>query len=136
MDISAIGDKDFEVWMPFLDAEVLMRYVGLDELRAIQASATRKSLEGGAGLREELDHAEANRLLGRASVRGWQGFTLNGEEFSWSPENCDMLMARWTEFARFVGEGALDLVKLEEARQRESEKKSMLTSGQGGTTPG
>ena len=122
--------------MPFLDAEVLMRYVGLEELRAIQSSATRKSLDRGGALKEELDHAEAGRLLGRASVRGWQGFTLKGEDFPWTPENCDMLMARWTEFARFAGETALDLVKLEESRLKESEKKSRLTSGQGGTTPG
>lgn len=136
MDISAIRDNDFEVWVSFLDAEVLMRYVGLDELRSIHASATRKGLDRGGALIEELDHAEAGRLLGRASVKGWRGLTLNGEEFPWSPENCDLLMARWTEFSRFVGEASLDLIRLEETRLGESGKKSGLTSGQGGTTRG
>lgn len=136
MDIAAIGERDFEVWVPFHDARVLMRYVGLDELRAIQASATRRSLEQGSEISEDLDHREAGRLLGRASVRDWEGFTLNGEEFPWSRENCDLLMDRWTEFARFVSDTALDLARIERARSEESGKKSVLTSGQGATTLG
>ena len=136
MDISLIEGDGFEVWVPFMDARVLLRYVGLEDLRRIHASAQQSTWDRKGEPVHEMDHAEAGRLLGRTAVRGWEGFTREGGDFPFSPEHCDLLMTRWSEFSRFVAESAMDLVKLEEARLAESEKKSALTSGQGGTTRG
>ncbi len=135
MDIEALRDKDIEVWVPFNDASILMRYVGLDELREIRQSATvrrwpRGEVEGQRQAEPEaaLDLAEEGRLFGRAAVRGWKGLTLKGEEFPFSPDNCDLLISRWSEFARFVGEVSLDLKRLEHERMEKSKKKSLTTS--------
>ncbi len=135
MDIEALRDKDFEVWVPFNDASVLMRYVGLDELREIRGQATTLhwATEGqrqgeSQEPQESIDHAEAGRLLGRAAVRDWQGLTLKGEVFPFSTEHCDLLMTRWAEFAGFVGEVGLDLLKLMENSIEQSKKKSSTTS--------
>ena len=141
MDITALNDEGLEVWVTFLDAEVLLGYVGLDELRRIRQHATlrRWPYSEDEGQRQGepevcLDLAEASRLLGRAAVRDWKGLTLKGEDFPYSAENADLLMARWSEFARMVGEVALDLVRLEDERLATSKKKSLTTSEPEGTT--
>ncbi|GAB4389047.1 MAG: hypothetical protein Kow0025_12030 [Thermodesulfovibrionales bacterium] len=131
MDIGGLKRDDFTAWVPFLDAEVLIRYVGAEELRAIQARATTRAWDRKSRPVETLDWAEANRLLGRAAVRGWKGITSGGEEFPYSEENCDFLMARWHEFARFVGEACVDLQGLVRSERSRLEKNSGLTSGQG-----
>jgi hypothetical protein len=138
MDIGALRREDFLVWVPFMDAEVLVRYVPLEELRDIGSRATKRTWEG---LRtpsnrpvETLDAALANKLLGRAAVRGWRGLSMNGEEFPYTPENCDFLMARWLEFSKFVNEACLDLQALQEQERKRVGKDSGLTSGQEGTT--
>lgn len=137
MDLAGLSDEGIEVWVSFNDAEVLLAYVGLDGLLAIRqrASTSHWAQERQGEPEERLDHAEANRLLGRAAVRGWRGFTLAGEDFPYSPENADLLMLRWSGFARFVGEVALDLVRLEEERLAASKKKSLHTSVPDGTFP-
>ncbi len=139
MDVSALDDKGFKVWVRFLDARVLMRYVGLDELRSIREQATSYSWlkEGESQEPEEsFDHEKANRLFGRAAVRDWQGLTRGGEDFSFSPERCDLLMSRWSEFARFVAEVSLDLKRLEDERMEKSKKKSSATCAQEGILEG
>ncbi len=122
--------------MAFHDARVLMRHVGLDELRQIREQATLYSWATEGQRQGEpdqsIDHAEAGRLLGRAAVRGWHGLTLKGEEFPYSAEHCDLLMTRWAEFAGFVAEVGLDLLKLMaesmENSMEQSKKKSSTTS--------
>ncbi len=140
MDITALNDEGFQVLVPFHDAEVMVGYVGLDQLRSIRQRATLRTWPT-AGQRqgepeESLDHAEAGRLLGRAAVRGWQGLTLEGEVYAYSPERCDLLMARWSEFARFVGEVSLDLAGLMERSMEQSKKKSMSTFAPEGISEG
>lgn len=138
MDIGALKTEDFQVWVPFMDAEVLIRYVPLEELRDIGRKASRATWEGARTPAnrpvETLDPSLANKLLGRAAVRGWSGITMNGEEFPYSPENCDFLMARWLDFSRFVNEACLDLRALQEEERKRLGKHSGLTSGQEGTT--
>jgi len=129
MDIGLLKRDDFQVWVPFMDAEVLIRYVSLDELREINKKATRVSWDRKHQKTEELDTVEANRLLGRAAVRGWKGITMNGEEFPYSEENCDFLMTRWLEFARFVNEVCIDIQALMDAEKERKAKNSLLTSG-------
>jgi hypothetical protein len=134
MEIGSLTRTDFQVWVPFEDAEVLIRYLPLEELQDIVRKATRTTWDRSQRKVETLDPAEANRLLGRASVRGWMGITMNGEEFPYSAENSDFLMARWLGFSRFVNEACLDLQGLVAEERRQREKKSTLTSGQGGTS--
>jgi hypothetical protein len=143
MDITAISEEDFNVWVDFQeDAQVLLRYVSLEELLAINAKASTHSLkpavasaagtDRGEGIREisaEVAPEDANRLLGRAAVRGWRGLKKDGKEFPYSADNCDLLMRRWTEFAVFVGEVCLELREINRRKVKESKKKLKLTSG-------
>ena len=113
-----------------------MRYVGLDELRRIRQHATLRRWDLEKEPVESVDQAEESRLLGRAAVRDWKGLTLKGEDFPYSAENADLLMARWSEFAQMVGEVALDLVRLEDERLALSKKKSLTTSAPGAISEG
>ena len=124
MDISALLKDPFEVWVPFLDGKVFVRYVSREELHRLDREATEFSWERGSPIRKERDPAKADILLGRAAVRGWQGFTLEGIAFPYTVENCDFLMARWVEFAKFVNEACVDLQVLADAEKEESEKNS------------
>lgn len=129
MDIAALNQEDFQVWVPFMDAEVLLRYVPLEEVQRIHRKAVRRSWDGKHRLVENLDALEANRLLGRAAVRGWRGITLEGRDYPYSEEHCDFLMGRWLEFAKFVGDVCLDLQALQQEERRRREGNSGLTSG-------
>jgi hypothetical protein len=133
MDIACLKDESYEVWFAFLDAEVLVRYVPLGEVREIARASRTVRVDGSGRRAEEFDHTEAGRLLGRAAVRGWRGITLRGEEYPYTLEHCDFLMARWAEFARFVNETCLDLRGMVEREAAEREKKSSLTSGREGS---
>jgi hypothetical protein len=123
MDIGFLAQEEREVTVPFMDAEVTLRYVPLQELEAIGRKATRVTWDG-SKKDEHMDPLEANRLLGRAAVRGWRGLTMQGEEFPFTQDNCDLLMTRWTEFAKFVAKAALDLKALADEERRAHEKNS------------
>ncbi|MBI4822669.1 MAG: hypothetical protein HY805_00335 [Nitrospirae bacterium] len=129
MEISGLKD-DYHVWVSFMDAEVFMRYVSIDELRQILKKATKTSWDRKHQKADELDPVEANRLLGRACVRDWKGITMEGKEYPYSPENCDFLMSKWMEFSRFVNETCTDLQALQDAEKERKTKNSLLTSGQ------
>jgi hypothetical protein len=115
MEIGALKKDDFVISIPFIeDSEVLIRYVSREELQEIKRNATKISWDRKNEPSEEFDSLRADLLLGRAAVRGWKGLTMNGEEFPYSPENCDLLMRKWTEFAKFVGEASMDIARLQE----------------------
>jgi hypothetical protein len=124
MEIGALKRDDFQVWVFFEDAEVLVRYVSLEELREISKKSTKVSWDRRSRKTEEPDSMEANRLLGRAAVRGWKGITMEGEEYPYNEENCDFLMTRWTEFIKFVNDVCVDLQALVEHEKEERKKNS------------
>ena len=71
-----------------------------------------------------LDYLQADILLGRASVRGWKGFTANGEPFPYSGENRDFLMRKSVEFARFVNSACMDMQRLAGQERAQKRKNS------------
>ncbi len=129
MDIGVLRQDDFLVWMPFQDAEVLVRYISAEEVEGILRRAKTMRWEKHRKV-ERLDLAEANRLLGRAAVRGWRGITMDGAEYPYSEEHCDFLMRRWLDFAEFVSTACTDLQALVAEEQKRRSKNSGLTSGQ------
>lgn len=130
MDISALKQDDFQVSVPFMDAEVIVRYVSIDELRKINKQATKTTWDRRHQKTDELDSLEANRLLGRACVKGWTNITMEGNPFSYSHENCDFLMEKWFEFSKFINDICTDLQALIAAEKEQKIKNSLLTSGQ------
>lgn len=108
------------------DGEVEMRYVPKAELVAIRKKATKTDWSAHRPV-ETLDEMEQNRLLGRAAVRGWKNLTVGGEPFPYSPENCDMLMARSYDFSDFVNLVCTRIGFFREQKEEESKKKSAPT---------
>jgi len=119
MEIGVLGKDDLLISVPLAeDAEITLRYVSREELREITKKATKITWNRKHEPKEEFDPVQADLLLGRAAVRGWKGLTMEGEEFPYSPENCDLLMRKWTEFARFVSETCMDLQRLQEEEKK------------------
>lgn len=120
-----------EVWVSFMDASVLLRHVAQEELRGLIRAATRfvwhRAGDGTAQgqLRHELDVQEAARLIGRAAVRGWSGFSQGGTHYPYSAANCDELMQRWAEFSRFVCDALLELQRMHRAEEKELQKRAL-----------
>ncbi|MDR2018569.1 MAG: hypothetical protein LBQ00_06840 [Syntrophobacterales bacterium] len=123
MDISGLQRETFEVWTPFLDGKVKIRYVSRAELFTINSQATRNTWDKGHQLQKEHDPIKADIFLGRAAVKGWEGFTMNGEAYPYTEQNCDFLMGKWVDFARFVNEICIDLQALMDAEAAAEEKK-------------
>ena len=124
MDISALLKDPFEVWVPFLDGRVLIRYVSREELLRLDREATEITWDRASQIRKERDPVRADILLGRAAVKGWEGLTIDGIPYVHTEENCDFLMTRWVEFARFVNDTCVDLQVLVGAEKGEAEKNS------------
>jgi hypothetical protein len=133
MDVGALKRDTFQVWAPFGDAEVLIEYVPRDELHALGKKARTIAFEKHQKI-EEMDPVEGERLLGRRAVKDWRprpgldGFTMGADDdgkavpFAYSAENCDLLMTKWTAFARFVNEIAVDLEQLTAIEQEQRRK--------------
>ena len=82
-------------------------------IEKIAKKATKRTFDKGHKATEELDTDEANRLLGRAAVAGWDGFpTYHGQPLEYSPEACDRLINKWGEFSRFVNDACTDYARL------------------------
>lgn len=124
MDITCLLRDRFEVWVPFLDGRVLVRYVSREELLRLDKEATELTWDRAGRIGRDRDPIRADILLGRAAVRGWEGFTADGLPYPYTEENCDFLMGRWVEFARFVNETCVDLQVLVDAGKGEAEKNS------------
>lgn len=137
MDIGILKKSSFEVWVPFDDdTEVLIAYQSGSDLREMREKATNISWDRGHQKEEKYDNAMGNRLLGRAAVKDWRprpgkkGFTLNGEGYPYTPENCDFLMDKFTDFSNFVNGVCVDLQCLVAADEEQTRKNSSNTSGQ------
>lgn len=122
-------DTGLEVWVPFGEDEVLIKYISRDELKEIARRAKKTSFINHQKV-EEFDDVRADILLGRAAVKDWKGFTMAGETFPCTPENIDFLMTKWNSFAKFVNDTCVDLEFLVQQEKDKTIKNSSLTSGQ------
>jgi len=127
MGTIAIFDDERTKWIQYdEDAEVLIRFVGREELRKIQRKAEKTANLTGADANDI-----ANQKLGRAAVLGWRkigdnnhpGLIVKGEPLPFTPENIDMLMRRSLEFSRFVNDNSIDSKQfLEEEKEKKESK--------------
>jgi hypothetical protein len=123
MEIGAILQPEKLFTIDFLDGKITLVFVPSDEVRKITKQSTIKSWDHKHQPVEEFNIIEYRRLLGRRAVRGFEGFTSNGEPFPYSTENCDMLMTKWADFAMAVDRACSDIQGLMETEIKESEKK-------------
>ncbi len=133
MEIGGLKKTDFEVWVPFGEeqdgARVLVRYVGRADVQELRKRAVVVSWDRQHQRQERLDGIKWDVLLGRAAVRDWKGFTMEGADYPYSPENCDELMRGFTAFARFVNDVCVDLQALQEEEAKQQAKNSSRISG-------
>ena len=139
MEIGGLRRQDFEVWVPFGEeagdgpdkngTRVLVRFISRAEIQEIRKKASVISLNRQHQKEERFDALKADILLGRSAVRGWAGFTMEGADYPYSPDNCDELMKGWSEFARFVNSVCVDLQALHEEEAKQKTKNSWRTSG-------
>jgi len=123
MDISALNRTEYIVTVPFSDGVTVdIRHISREELRTLFGKATRQTFVNHQK-REEFDPGQADLLLGRAAVVGWDGFTDGDKPFPCTPENTDKLMSSYTAFARFVNDTCIDLDALIMA-EKEAERKN------------
>jgi len=112
-----MGNFDFtegekRKWIQFdSDSEVEIKLITKQELREIVKTAAKRAKLTGE------DQADiADRLLGRAAVKGWRkvgqpdhpGLLANGEPLPFTLENIDRLMTKSLKFSRFINETCID----------------------------
>jgi len=127
MEISGLKSEELSAWIQFDDdTEVLISYVSRQDLRALNKKATVTAYARHQKTKE-YDPKTADMLLGRSAVKDWRalpgrpGFTMKGEPYPYSQENCDFLMENYNEFANFVNEQAIEFSNFVEEEKAEEE---------------
>jgi len=132
MDISAIKKEKFQAWVPFdKEVEVLINYVPRDELAAIGKASVVVSLDPTTRKEtRDYDAISADVRIAAAAVAGWRdcktktktGFTVDGMPFHCTPENVELLVRKWGDFAKFIGQACVDVAGLAARWREQSEK--------------
>lgn len=123
MEIGLLTSSEEIIKVPFLDGKIHMLFVPSDEISDLLKQATEKTWDRKHQQSEEINVIKYRKLLGRRCVRGWEGYTMNKKPYAYTPENCDMLMTKWADFALCVGNSCSDLQVLMEGERAEAEKK-------------
>lgn len=133
MEIGKIASREeFAAWVPFGDegAEVEIRFISRDELVNLRKKAVKTSFVRHQKT-EDYDPVIAGKLLGKAAVKDWRGFTVDGVPYPCTPENIETLMERWADFASFLDDTCTDMIRLQEAERETERKNSRSSSAQG-----
>lgn len=124
-DVSAvINGSSLAAWVQFgEDCRVKIRYIPRDKLREISAKSMVVNFDPKSRQkREELDPLKWDILLGHEAIENWEGFVAGDAPCACTPENIEMFMSRWSEFAKFVGDVCVDLENLQAADQEAARK--------------
>lgn len=129
MDINAILEENEQTaWVEFLDTEINLAFISSDTLKRLLKKNTKVKFARKKGRTETIDHEGLALDIGRAAVRDWKNITLKGEEYPYSPDNCDTLMVGWAEFGAFVIEACSEVANFQEEAREEDVKKSSSSS--------
>jgi len=126
MEISALMETPMDTWVKFQDAEILMGFLSVDEVREIMKKNTNRTYysgKGESGFKEKLDSDSAALELGARVVKNWKGITLKGKPCPFSAEKRDLFMTKWPEFGSFVADTCNDIAVFGE-QEREADEKN------------
>lgn len=138
-DIGKIVEQDeFSAWVPFIEGiKVKIKHIPREELLALRKKAVQVDFDRRTHQKiEQYDAITGAVILGQAAIQDWEGLQSNGQPFPCTPENIEILMRKWADFARFVDETCTDLVALMEAEMESERKNSGSTSGLASSTEG
>ena len=127
-----VSREEFSAWVPFGDEGTLVeiRFISREELIKLRKEAT-KTVFARHQKTDEYDAVKAGRLLGKAAVKNWTGFTVDGDPYECTPENVEVMMERFADFAAFVDDTCTDMIKLQEAERETVRKNSQISSAPG-----
>ena len=134
MEVRALVTQPKKTWVEFLDTEVLLEFLSVDELDAIRKNNTTYTFQSSRGQSGKIEKTDSEGLvleLGEKAVKDWKGITLEGKPLPFTPENRDLLMTKWPQFSSFVAEASTDIAVFAEKERESDEKKSSGTSGSG-----
>ncbi len=123
MEIGNIQADELVVDLEFGNATVKIKYIDSLELKNILRKSQKTNWKKHRPVTVE-DDAEANRLLGRVAVKGWNNITANGKPFPYSELNCDLMMQKSYEFSAFVNDACTEMEKFRDEQNEETKKKS------------
>jgi len=135
-DVSAvINGSNLSAWVPFGESSrVKIRYIPRDKLREISAKSMTVNFDPKTRQkREEVDPLKWDTLLGKEAIEDWDGFVTGDNVCPCTPENIELFMSRWSEFAKFIGDVCVDLENLQAADLEAARKNSGNSSAQGPT---
>lgn len=129
-DVSALmGDEELQAWVDFSDeVKVLLRHVSREKISKILKQATVTSFDRSHQKQSEVDNLKYGELIGKAAIVDWQGLVAAGGPLPCNPENINILMRRWGDFAKFVSDTCSDLEQLVAAEKESVRKNSENTS--------
>lgn len=139
MDISRLdlddNNEPAPVWCEFQGGMlVLVSFVPDDVATRLRKKCITRYQGRGQEIVENFDAGKFARLLGRESAHDWKNVVDGEKEIPYSPETCDKLITRWTDFSVWLMKTSTDLNVLNEEALRklmeDVEKKSESTSGQ------
>lgn len=104
------------------DVTLYLRHVSREDLRQLFKQATVTRFVDHKRV-EEFDAAKSDCLLGRASIKGWEGVQMGDGPAECTPDNIDLLMTKHSGFARFINDIAIDIDALVREEQ-EAERKN------------
>lgn len=122
MEIGNIQADELTVDLKFGDATVKIKYIDSVELKNILRKSQKTEWKKHKPVTVE-DDAEANKLLGRAAVKGWDKITTNGKPFPYSQLNCDLMMKKSYEFSAFVNDACTEMENFKVEQNEETKKK-------------
>lgn len=131
-DIGGLMMDDFVAELPFDEEKgvfVQIRHQTREELLSLRKKSTiRVADKKSHQMVEQVDSVKADLNLSRAAVVGWRGLRIGGAEFPFSEENADMLMKKWSKWAKFVNDACDDLERISAAAMEKEGKKLLPTS--------
>ena len=121
-DVSSIrSTDDLTVWVAYNDdVDVQLRHIPREKLSGILKQASRTTWDKHHQPVESVDNLKYGELVGDAAIVDWSGLRDGDQEFPCTPENKNLLMRKWSNFAKFVSDLSSDL-----DRMIESEKESV-----------
>ena len=123
MDIGLLKQDVIRVWFKFKDdIEVLIEYLTPEAGEEIAKGCKKKTWIKHQPV-EIVDQKKLGRALAAAAVKDWRGMTMDGESFSFSPENLDFLLRKWADFVNFVDSTCTELEQFQQDEDDETEKK-------------
>ena len=125
MELGSISSNESpRAWFEYGDTKVLIQHTTKEELRVMSRKCTSTSFDKVSHAPvETMDSAKADVMLAQHCIKGWEGFTSNGEPFPCTPQNIELLMTKVNSFSKFINDTCTNYETIV-AKQKEEDAKN------------